>query len=404
MQRSRLIIATVLAAMLCVGSRAQGIPSEQSTRVIAQPEPVRVAIDHLRNLEYEPAKLGLEAWLKEHPEALCAWNYLAIATLYEEMFRQGVLESKVYGEGGEVFKPSKVPVTPEFQKELFAVLDKAQTLADERLKKDPKDEEAMYWAGVTHGTRATYHFTLRKEYTPALREATAAYKQHKQLLKLDPGYVDAYLIVGVNNYVVGSLPWYLKMMASLTGRHGNRAEGLRQIERVTREGHYAREDAQLVLAVLYQREKMFAEALPLYQHMATAYSRNYLLAQEVGTLYGLVGDWTNAAREYDTILAKYQAGQPNFDKMPAAPMFFLAGQAHDRQGDSERALVLYNQAAQAPGDNKYRYKADLAAAELEARMNRTANAREHYQRIAEAAPDTEEGKLAKKALKRLPPP
>ncbi len=370
---------------------------------VAQPEPVRVAIDHLRNLEYEPAKQGMESWLKEHPEDLYAWNYLATTTLYQEMFRQGVLESKVYGEGGEVFKPSKVPVTPEFQKEFFAVLDKAQTLADERLKKDPKDEEAMYWAGVTHGTRATYHFTLRKEYTPALREATAAYKQHEQLLKLDPGYIDAYLIVGVNNYVVGSLPWYLKMMASLTGRHGDRAEGLRQIERVTREGHYGCADAQLVLAVLYQREKMFAQALPLYQHMAAAYPRNYLLTQEVGTLYGLVGDWTNAAREFDTILAKHQAGQPNFDKMPAARLLFLAAQAHDRQGDSERALLLYSEAAQAQGNEKYRLKADLAAADLEARMNRTADARERYQRIAQAAPDTDEGKLAKKALKRLPP-
>lgn len=272
--------------------------------VVAQPEPVRIAIDHLRNLEYDPAKQGLGLWLKEHPDDLYAWNYLATTTLYQEMFRQGVLESRVYGEGGEVFKASKLPVTPEFQKELLTILDKAQALADERLKKDPQDKDAMYWAGVTHGTRATYHFTLRKEYKPALREATAAYKHHDQLLTLDANYVDALLIVGVNNYVVGSLPWYLKVMASLTGRHGNKAEGLRQIQRAASEGRYASEDAQLILAVLYQREKMHREALPLYQEMASAYPRNYLLSQEVATLYGLVGEWRDASREYDAILVK----------------------------------------------------------------------------------------------------
>jgi hypothetical protein len=31
------------------------------------------------------------------------------------MFERGVLESGVYGEGGDIFKPSKVAVTPSFQ-------------------------------------------------------------------------------------------------------------------------------------------------------------------------------------------------------------------------------------------------------------------------------------------------
>lgn len=389
--------------LLFFGPGTLSYASQPTDTVATQPEPVRVAIDHLRNLEYEQAKQGLGSWLKEHPDDLCAWNYLATTTLYQEMFRQGVLESKVYGEGGEVFKASKVPVTPELQKELLTVLDKAQAVADERLKKDPGDKDATYWAGVAHGTRATYHFTLRKEYMPALREATAAYKLHEQLRKLDPGYADALLVVGVNNYVVGGLPWYLKVMASLTGRHGNKAEGLRQIQRAMQEGHYAREDAQLILAVLYQREKMFRQALSVYQQMATAYSRNYLLTEEVAALHGLLGDWASAAKEYASMVARYRTGEPNFDQMPVVRILHLAGQAHERLGENEEALVLYSEAAQAKGNDKDRHKADLAAANIEAIMKRTAEARERYQRVAHAAPESEEGKLAKKALKLLPP-
>ncbi len=399
--RSACMINIIFLLFFGPGTLSYTSAAQPTDPAPTQPESVQVAIDHLRNLEYEQAKQGLGSWVKEHPDDLYAWNYLATTILYEEMFRQSVLESKVYGEGGEVFKASKVPVTPEFQKELLTILDKAQAAADERLMKGPGDKDAMYWAGVTHGTRATYHFTLRKEYMPALREATAAYKQHEQLMKLDANYVDAYLIVGVNNYVVGSLPWYLKVMASLTGRHGNKAEGLRQIQRAMEQGHDAREDAQLILAVLYQREKMYREALPVYQQMAAAYPRNYLLWQEVATLYGLLGDWAAAAKEYDTILARHRAGEPNFDKIPVARMFYLAAQAHERLGETEPALVLYSQAAQAKGDDKYGHKGDLAAADIEARMQRTAEARERYQRVAQAAPESEEGKLAKKALKRL---
>ena len=216
----------------------------------AKNDTVTTALEHLRSLEYDDAKQQLHTWGDAHPADLRAWNYLAIATLYQEMFQRGVLESDVYGQGGAIFKPSKVAVTPSFQQELFSVLDKAQGLAEQRLKNDPKDKDAMYWAGVSHGTRATYHFTLRKEYLPALHEATDAYKYHRDLLKLDPTYVDSYLIVGMNNYVVGSLPWYVKAMATLAGRHGDRAEGLQEVKRVTEEGNYAREDAKLMLAVL----------------------------------------------------------------------------------------------------------------------------------------------------------
>ena len=44
----------------------------------------------------------------------------------------------------------------------------------------------MYWAGVSHGTRATYHFALRKEYMPALHEACAAYNTIVICLRLTP--------------------------------------------------------------------------------------------------------------------------------------------------------------------------------------------------------------------------
>ena len=394
-------LAIAFLIVFSPGTLLGNVASQGSENAASEPEPVRIAINHLRNLEYDQAKQGLEQWVKERPDDLYAWNYLATTTLYQEMFRQGVLESKVYGEGGEVFKPSKVPVTPEFQTELFSVLERAQSLADQRLKQDPHDKNAMYWAGVAHGTRATYHFTLRKEYMPALREATAAYKLHEQLWKLDPGYADALLVVGVNNYVVGSLPWYLKVMASLTGRHGNKAEGLRQIQRAMEKGHYAREDARLILAVLYQREKMFREALSVYQQMAADYPRNYLLTQEVAALYGLLGDRASAAKEYDSMVARYRAGEPNFDRMPVARILHLTGQAHERLGEDEQALVLYGEAAQAKGNDKERHKADLAAADIEARMERRAEARERYERVAHAAPESEEGKLAKKALRKL---
>lgn len=379
-----------------------GVTNSQTTTSPAEPSgPLAIGIDHLRNLEYKKAIQQLQSWLETHPEDLRAHNYLGISILYQEMFHRGVLESRVYGHGGEVFKASKVAVTPEFQKQLLAVLTKAQSIADLRVKSDPKDEEALYWGGVTHGTRATYHFTLRKEYLPALHEATDALKLHRHLLELDPNYVDAYLIVGMNNYIVGSLPWYIKVMASLTGRHGDRAEGIKQVKRATVEGTYAREDARVMLAVLYQREKMYQQALEVYEEMARAYPRNYLLPCEVAALHGSLNEWSQAAEVYDSVLQRHSSGQAGYQFIPLARILYASGEAHQRSDQPEEALARYSEAGAMTGAAPYTYQAELRAGDILVRLRRNQEARARYARVAEATPDSEEGKAARRALKQI---
>jgi tetratricopeptide (TPR) repeat protein len=390
-----LIVLAVALLPVNALSKIEGSQAELS-------DPVATAIEHLRNLEYDLAIQQLQRWLEKHPEDLRAHNYLGISVLYQEMFQRGVLESRVYGHGGDVFKASKVTLTPEFQQQLLSTLEKAQALADRRTKSDPKDKEALYWAGVTHGTRATYHFTLRKEYMPALHESTDALKLHRSLLEMDPHYVDAYLIVGMNNYIVGSLPWYIKVLASMTGRHGDRAEGIEQVKRVTEEGKYAREDARLMLAVLYQREKKFGEALRVYEAMARAHPRNYLLPCEVAALHGSLNEWSSAAEVYDSVLQRHRSGQPGYAQIPLGRILYSSGEAYERSDQSEKALSRFSEAAALAGGGRDTYQAELRAGDMLVRLRRKQEARARYTRVAEATPKSEQGKAARKALKQIP--
>ena len=104
------ILLQFVALILPLG-QAQTLPAHAH-----DPDPVSIAIDHYRNLEYDAAKQQLRGCIDTHPTDLRAWNYLATATLYNEMFDRGVLESSVYGEGGDIFKASKVAVTPSFSR------------------------------------------------------------------------------------------------------------------------------------------------------------------------------------------------------------------------------------------------------------------------------------------------
>ena len=41
---------------------------------------------------------------------------------------------------------------------------------------------------------------------------------HERVLQLDPSFTDAKTIIGTHLYVVGSLPFPVKMLAGMTGR------------------------------------------------------------------------------------------------------------------------------------------------------------------------------------------
>jgi len=385
-------------ACLLAGVR---IAAQTSALHMSASDPLDTALDRLRNLEHDAARQEIETWLSQHPDDLRGLNYLGNVMLQREMFRRELLESQVYGPGGAAFRGEKVPLPSGFQQELLATLEKAETLAENRLKQNPRDEEALYWGGVAHVTRAIFRLTLAKEHLAALGEAKEARRLHAQLLTLNPDCVDALLVVGTYDYVVGSLPWYMKVLASLAGHRGDRVRGLAEIKRVTKQGHWAREDAKSFLVVLYFREQRYAEALPLLQELGQSYPRNSVLPQEMARVYKAQGDWRAAAAVYDAILAKHEAHAPGYSGIPLAKILYQAAQAHAQLGQTEEALRRYDMAARLQENNMYVYRAELAAAGLCLQLNRRSDAARRYERVANAIPNTDEGRAARRSLRQL---
>jgi tetratricopeptide (TPR) repeat protein len=387
-------VSLVLATMFWCAGAGQGKAAESS-------DPCSVAEDQRNNLEYDAAQTTLQSWLATHPDDLRALNDLATVLLHREMFLRGVLASHIYGDMGEMFHGGKIPFSPHFQEDLLGVLDKAQAQAEKQLKANPNDAEALYWAGAAHSTRAIFCFTMMKSYIAALRESSEARKDHIQVLKLQPEFADAWLVVGINDYVLGCLPWYYKVVASLAGFHGNRTEGIAEVRRASVQGHWAREDAKLALAVLTRREKLYPETLRVLEGLAQSYPRNFLLLREIAGIHEIQGDLQAAARVYDTLVARREARQPGFTQMPAARILYEAGQIHARLGNSNTALARFEEAGKLPEDDLYVYRAELAAADLCARSNRRPEAIRMYERVAAGLPDSEEGKTARRALKKI---
>ena len=109
--------------------------------------------------------------------------------------------------------------------------------------------------GVSYGLRGNYHFLVRKAYTDALRDATAARKAHFRVTEIDPSFEDALLVQGVYDYVLGSLSPAWRVLGFFAGFRGDRERGVETLKQVAKLGRRNRVDAEILLCAAYRRER-----------------------------------------------------------------------------------------------------------------------------------------------------
>ncbi|MGH9401045.1 MAG: tetratricopeptide repeat protein [Terriglobia bacterium] len=364
-------------------------------------DPLGTIVSAMYNAEYASAEPMLREWVKEHPEDIRAWNYLAEAILDEEMLREGLYSGAAYANSGIAFRKREQPVSAGFKPKLEVILDQAQKLETGRLKRNPRDEEAMYWLGVTDSTRTEFEFAINRSYLAALREGKRAWKLNERLLAMDPHFTDAYFVIGLGDYAAGVLPWYFRVVASIAGVHGSRSQGIEELKRASSEGHYTQVDARIVLVAVYEREKQFPQALALLRQLNQEFPWNYLAPLEIARIDRLQGNWRQAAEVDDAAVERFVHGKQDPSHAPRAAILLQAGEAHERLGEFEKALDLYREAGKQPGPSTAVYRSDLAAARLDQRLHHLAEAKREYQTVVDGVPDTDLADEARRALADL---
>jgi predicted Zn-dependent protease len=198
-------------------------------------------------------------------------------------------------------------------------------LSDARLKTQPNDIDALAALSVAHGLRSNYLFLVEKSWVDSLREATAARKANERIRELDPKDIDAKLVLGLNEYVVASLPFYMRAFGFLGGFHGDRADAVKQLEIVAKQGARNRYDAQVLLAVIYRREHDPRKAIPLLKELAASFPRNHLFRLEQVQMYSDAGDKQSALSILNEIENLRQTGAPGYANLnPEKVRYFRA--------------------------------------------------------------------------------
>ena len=133
-------------------------------------------------------------------------------------------------------------------------------------------------------SRARAIDSLIKELAALADEAPTARKRASELLKLNPDFYDAYLTTGMTEYVIGSLPFFVRWFIKVENINGNKEQGIKTVEIVARKGHYLKPFAKILLAMAHLREKRPRAAEQILAELVNDYPENPLFRKELAQL------------------------------------------------------------------------------------------------------------------------
>jgi tetratricopeptide (TPR) repeat protein len=299
---------SVNAQKSTMSEKSAGLTETTSSSGDARLNELRAAgFDALYNLDYETARKNFKEIARLFPDHPAGPQFLA-ATLWAQTLNQSRrLQASLYSTESFYHQKEDKP-DPRVVEQFRELTRTAAQLAKARLRRNPKDVEALYFLGATEGLKAAFAAAVQRSFMSALSDGSSSVDRHREVIKLDPSFHDAELTIGLYDYVVGSLPGPVKLLASIIGTRGSKKRGLTTLQRVASQGRWAKDDARALLLILLKREKRYEEALTVSRELAATYPRNYLFRLEAAdALASIAATHRRASRAAEAAKAEREA-------------------------------------------------------------------------------------------------
>ena len=290
---------TVAACAIALALPARALANRESDALRAR------AADQIYNLDRDLAVHTYGQAVAADPQDAAAYRGLASGLWLSITFRRGNMTVDDYL--GKVTPPTgqAPPTPPEITAAFKNALDRALTLAHQRIAAAPREADAHYQLGAAVGLRASYVATVEGSALGAFRAAKEAYEEQERVMDLDPRRKDAGLIVGTYRYLVATLALPLRWVAYIAGFGGGKDKGLRLIEEAAAYPGDSQTDARFALILLYNREKRYDDALKQLALLRERFPRNRLVPLEIGSTNLRAGRPADAVKVLDEAMARF---------------------------------------------------------------------------------------------------
>ena len=392
------LVALMVAFMALLALVVPGWADEVRTNPLNRDPLVREAYSHFYDLDFPGAVARFERFHEEHPGDPQATALLLNAVVFEELYRLDLLDTTFYANDGFLTGHHATEENPKQRDRIFSLADEAVSEADWRIGKNARDVDALFARGWARALRCAYMAMAERSFASGFRLATKAKDDEARVLELDPNYVDAKLVVGVYEYVVGALPWPFKFLIGFTGVTGSKSKGLEMLYDAGNRAVITSVESRTVIALFLRREGRYQEAIKVIRGLKAEYPRNYLFHLEEANLQKDAGEGMVAVEAYRAILA--DAAKPGY--FPQARLeltYFGLGDALRGQRHYAEAAQAYERAAGGPDvGRELKIRSFLAAGECRDLNGERALAVKNYQAAIAAGPETSRADIARKHL------
>jgi hypothetical protein len=392
-------LAVLLLLFPIWGRGAVTTPSGVDTNPLNLDPLVRQAFDHFYILDYDGALMRFEKVQEKNPDNPLAVDYVLDAVIFRELYRLDLLDTTFYAHDGFLNGKHAVTTAPGVAERVDSLFTNAVTLSEQELEKRPEDVDALFARGWARSLRAVYIGLIQRSFISALHIALQARGDNEKVLKLDPRYIDAKLVVGVHQYVTGSLPFGIKILAGVAGITGSKPKGISDLREAGDQGVISSVEARTALGLFLRREARYDEAIAVTRSLTQQYPRDFLFRLELANLTKDAGEGKAAITQYQQLLE--QAKKPGY--FPSAHLELAwFGLADTLQGQKNYAdaAVAYNQATAEPTISvDLKSRCDLNSGKMYDLLNERDMALKQYEVVLRQDGDSAQAESARKYLK-----
>lgn len=350
-------------------------------------------------LDFPAAVERFQRFHQAHPGDPEATAMLLYVEVFQELYRLDLLDTTFYANDGFLTGRHATLEDPKTRDEIFLLADEVVREADWRVSKNPNDVDALFARGWARSLKCTYIAMVERGFGSGFRLATKAKDDCARVLEIDPNYIDAKLVVGVYEYVVGALPLPFKFLIGFAGITGSKSKGMEMLWDAARRGPATNVEARTVIALFLRREAKYTQAIDVVRSLEQQYPHDYLFSLEEANLRKDAGEGMRAVDAYERIVD--ENSKPGYFAGARLELtYFGLGDALRGQRHYADAAHAYEEAAASSGVGpELKVRTLLAAGECHDALGERQMAVNDYQAAIAAGPNTSRADTARKRLK-----
>ena len=286
MKRNLQFATMLLTLLFAVRLRAQdGEPQLEEFHQRARAEAkLDQAFFDMYDLEFGKANAALERFVAENPDDPRGPAAQAASVLFSIFNQHRILQAEFFtSDNPYVKRQALVPDVGDL-KRFESALDRSEILAQQELRHNHSDGDALFALALAYGLRADYAALIEHRDFAALRFSDMGNGWARKLLAVSPQTYDAYVATGIQKYLVSLKPAPMRWMLRVGGIKGNQNEGVRELELAAEKGRYLAPFARILLAVAHLRKHESAQALTLLAGLREQFPHNPLFVEEIARL------------------------------------------------------------------------------------------------------------------------